>query len=625
MAFLVCVALFILIIVIIDHGYVADGFERRPHFRSFSSPRPFSQQQHQQLHHLQGKKIMMTSASLPDLKVVTYNILAPCYKRLPSDPSSSAEKRFESEAEEQFLSRNREICEKLLRSNADIICLQEFWTGSPALRELFEDMLCKKGNYEARYVERSSHWRSRKDGLAMFVKRERLVIEDVRDIYFHDCGDRVALMLVLGLLPPPLPHSPAGDAAASSASSTVLQRFICINTHLLFPHNESSRKIRLREVTKLLGFVEAYKQRELCQGVCNRSDVRLPVILAGDFNGSPRGQVYQYIRSQNFQSALEDYQHHSSHHSDVEDKKKKWISHLDHRGRHVAVDHIFYLNPSRQTADHLGSLPDWTNLVYCELLQRLLEQNRTLRAAKEDDSEVAEKGNEDKSGGQSTEEKNRWGTLPPAPLDLSDLPPTSSTLRAAPVPALPLPANVLSILRQHLRDLFFLFDQDRSDYITEEEFRFALQQLGFRGEDSPALTDEEVQMIIRSADKNQDGMIDYKEFCDRFWLAIEMLSTVDPKKESLMLHAQRFAYARSQWLTQPPSTSPRNGLLTEGEGSGEERLSWSKAVALGDLSVCQAQLEPRALLQGDWPEDYQLSDHGMLSATFALSATAPVT
>lgn len=103
-----------------------------------------------------------------------------------------------------------------------------------------------------------------------------------------------------------------------------------------------------------------------------------------------------------------------------------------------------------------------------------------------------------------------------------------------------------------------------------------------------------------------------------------MLSTVDPKKESLMLHAQRFAYARSQWLTQPPSSSSRNGLTSEGSGGGEERLSWSRAVALGDLSVCQAQLEPRDLLQGDWPEDYQLSDHGMLSATFALSAATSV-
>lgn len=353
----------------------------------------------------------------------------------------------------------------------------------------------------------------------MFVKRDRLVIEDVRDIYFHDCGDRVALMLVLGLLPPPLPPSPPipatpgnanGEAAATvlPTSSPLVQRFICINTHLLFPHNESSRKIRLREVTKLLGFIEAYKQRELCQGVCSRSDVRLPVILAGDFNGSPRGQVYRYIRSQNFQSALEEY-HHSSHQAlsqgdEGEDKKKRWISHRDHRGRHVAVDHIFYLNPSRQTADQLSSLPDWTNLVYCELLQRLMEhQNRTLRDKKDDGSEVVQEGNEGWSSGQSAEDKNRWGLFPPAPLDLSDLASTSSPLRAA--PALPLPANVLSILRQHLRDLFFLFDQDRSDYITEEEFRFALQQLGFRGEDSPALTDEEVQMIIRSADKNQDG------------------------------------------------------------------------------------------------------------------------
>ena len=57
-----------------------------------------------------------------------------------------------------------------------------------------------------------------------------------------------------------LPHYPA-------------QRFLCVNTHLLFPHNEYSTKIRLREITKILGYVEAYKQKELCTTICGRADV----------------------------------------------------------------------------------------------------------------------------------------------------------------------------------------------------------------------------------------------------------------------------------------------------------------------------------------------------------------
>ena len=67
------------------------------------------------------------------------------------------------------------------------------------------------------------------------------------------------------------------------------QQLLCVNTHLLFPHNEYSSKIRLREVTKILGFIESYRQVNLCTTICGRSDVRIPVILCGDFNGSPNG------------------------------------------------------------------------------------------------------------------------------------------------------------------------------------------------------------------------------------------------------------------------------------------------------------------------------------------------
>jgi endonuclease/exonuclease/phosphatase family metal-dependent hydrolase len=64
-----------------------------------------------------------------------------------------------------------------------------------------------------------------------------------------------------------------------------LQQFIIVNTHLLFPHNEYSTKIRLRQANKILGFVESYRQSELCTSICGRSDVKIPVIVCGDFNG----------------------------------------------------------------------------------------------------------------------------------------------------------------------------------------------------------------------------------------------------------------------------------------------------------------------------------------------------
>ena len=212
-------------------------------------------------------------AKKQELKVVSFNILAPCYKRL-KDGSGL----MEAEHKDMYLERNQAICQQLLDTKADVICLQEFWCGSPETRKLYKDLLCgpKGGGYTLKELRRTSHWRQRDDGLACLVRDDRLVIQDTRHILFHDCGDRVAQMLLLALRPP-----------KGSPKNTPSQQFIVVNTHLLFPHNEYSTKIRLREMAKILGFVDFYRVRELCSTICGRSDVRLPVIIAGDFNGSP--------------------------------------------------------------------------------------------------------------------------------------------------------------------------------------------------------------------------------------------------------------------------------------------------------------------------------------------------
>ena len=38
-------------------------------------------------------------------------------------------------------------------------------------------------------------------------------------------------------------------------------------------------------MTKLLGFVETYKQRELCDSICGTADAKTPVVVAGDLSG----------------------------------------------------------------------------------------------------------------------------------------------------------------------------------------------------------------------------------------------------------------------------------------------------------------------------------------------------
>ena len=197
-------------------------------------------------------------------KVVSFNILAPCYNKMRNVHNADGSSTMEAEFEEKYMARNKAICEQLLNSDADIICLQEYWSGSEELRSLYKTMLCgpKGAGYTFTEQRRTSHWRIRDDGLACFVKDARIVVQDTRAILFHDCGDRVAQMLLLALRPP-----------IGAPASTPAQQFICVNTHLLFPHNEYSTKIRLRELAKILGFVESYRMRELCSTICGRSDV----------------------------------------------------------------------------------------------------------------------------------------------------------------------------------------------------------------------------------------------------------------------------------------------------------------------------------------------------------------
>ena len=223
------------------------------------------------LQSLRVSRMTMTAETVPmtvdetTFKVVSFNILAPCYNKISGgERGSGTGAVMEAEFKDKYMARNQAICDQLLQSKADIICLQEYWSGSEELRDLYKKILCgpKGAGYTFTEQRRTSHWRIRDDGLACFIKNERLIVQDTRAILFHDCGDRVAQMLLLALRPPP--NSPANTPA---------QQFICVNTHLLFPHNEYSTKIRLRELAKILGFVESYRMRELCSTICGRSDV----------------------------------------------------------------------------------------------------------------------------------------------------------------------------------------------------------------------------------------------------------------------------------------------------------------------------------------------------------------
>ena len=201
------------------------------------------------------------------------------------------------------------------------------------------------------------------------------------------------------------------------------------------------------------------------------------MILMGDFNGSPNGSVGECITNQNYRYAVEDAWSGRSFDTDTgndtgagtspntgdntgtgsgsidsgarqrQEKEEKGLSrfgklvtHKSHTSKTINCDHVFYSNPSDQTAEKLPPVPDWTNLVFRELLDGIIR---------------------------------KYG-----------------------------PEGILEAFQE--------FDGDNSEFISREEFASAIRQMGFGAEGQPALTSDEIYVLVDSADKNGDGEIDFK-------------------------------------------------------------------------------------------------------------------
>ncbi|WVY91614.1 hypothetical protein V8G54_037128 [Vigna mungo] len=254
----------------------------------------------------------------PFVTCTTFNILAPIYKRLNHEDQNCRESDFKA----CWLARNQRILDWLLYERSSIICLQEFWIGNKELVDLYDKRLGDTGYINFKLARTNNRGDAQMftwlpfecSGLLIAVQKEYFTVVNYKELHFNDCSDRVAQLL-------------------HCQNSDVRHEILIVNTHLMFPHDPSLCLVRLHQVYKLLQYIESYQ---------NENQLKpLPIILCGDWNGSKRGHVYKFLRSQGFVSSY-DVAHH---YTDAD--AHKWVSHHNHLGNICAVDFIWLLNPDK--------------------------------------------------------------------------------------------------------------------------------------------------------------------------------------------------------------------------------------------------------------------------------------
>ena len=515
------------------------------------------------------------------MTVTTFNVLAPCYKRVQQPDGTTA---MEASDRATALDRQTRVLDLIAELDSTCVCLQEFWHADAATAELYATALRRAG-YTFHVTPRTG---GRPDGLLTAVRDDAFEVVETRDILFNDCGDRVATLVHLR------PRVAAFRAPADASAS--FGDVLLVNTHLLFPHNSNSTLIRLRESFKILEYLHEYQEyhRGALASRTSAPTRRLPVVMCGDFNGTSRGAVARFLSSQGFVSAYDASLGASAavdapiepeaqtppkaatarlaKKNDAGKNKNEggWISHLNHHGECVGVDHVWVLNPSRQRAgaDTDAPPPSWKTAIYAMIQAKMLERGLGSNA-----------------------------------------------------------------------QAFAFFDVDDDRGITKEEFFVAVSMLELTGEGTPGLVESEISVLYEDCDKDGDGRVDFGEFIKRLdvetmdaayrairasqdieegpWDVVgDLMATAASPTVLAGFTVDEDEFEEMAFEDLAIDRAPdRGGADRPAEAA--ERLSRRErqGARKGDLAVAAATL-PEPMTRGVWPspEEFDLSDHGPLTA-----------
>ena len=236
------------------------------------------------------------SNSSSAIAVTTFNLLCPAYRRIQGEPDEIREEQFPDE----YIKRNQAILALPFWQDSDVVCCQEFWYTEQTIFEMYVNALSSR--FLLHGMRRPQR---RPDGLFMAVSRAWEVVHEA-DIDFEDAAGRCAQMLHLRRRGRGSSGSSSGSSSDGSSGSSsdgsngsgssgssssdgsssssdrsgssnndgsgdsgsrddgssndgdLPSELIVANVHLLFPHNEASVRIRVREVHKLLTHLDEY-------------------------------------------------------------------------------------------------------------------------------------------------------------------------------------------------------------------------------------------------------------------------------------------------------------------------------------------------------------------------------
>jgi len=209
--------------------------------------------------------------------IVSFNMLAPCYRRI-SQRNALGRRLRESHTPEAWQRRATDTQSFLERSVCGpahgIIALQEFWL-DPAYRQSFDAKFVAAG-YSVCVLKRRGQ---KADGVALLVRDAEFSILARQEVQLAENCDRVALLLWL-------------------AQKDSGQHVVVANTHLTFPHSEDDKRLQVQQVQSLISAVDLFCLQKNVPHSCLHA-------VVGDFNVETDSAACELLRHEGYRSAFQ--------------------------------------------------------------------------------------------------------------------------------------------------------------------------------------------------------------------------------------------------------------------------------------------------------------------------------